>query len=334
VKFKRSFAVKLLARKDTDKIINNVRAARVASFLYKLGSQVLIDGDFPLHLYLELSRTCNYRCPMCMRRESDPGRHFPEPLAEKIISEAATKGPTSFSLHLFGEPLANPEWPRIVTMIRNADRRNGILLTTNGFFLDETACEKLIETGVDRVFVSMHSLDPDLYREKTGGGEFSVVLANIKNFARLAAHQSRTKLFIRLFVGPGERGPSKERLDVFKRMGVQHEIRRYHNFAGGQKGWSAMNPGVRRWPCYHPWFTLGIAVDGRMTVCCADYRLGLEVGNALTQSVEEVWKSNPVQSIRREHLESKFTRWTACAACDTWQFHPDIFYSHQKTDRT
>ena len=92
---KRLLGVKLLAGQDTDNIMENVRQSGLQSLVYKLGSQFLIDRNFPLHLYFELSRLCNYNCPMCMRREAPQGGHFPVEMAKRITAEAARKAPPS-----------------------------------------------------------------------------------------------------------------------------------------------------------------------------------------------------------------------------------------------
>lgn len=329
MKLKRYMGTKLLGRKDTDKLIKNARSLWLKSIVYKAGSQFLIDYDFPLHLYLELSRRCNYKCPMCMRKETTSGSHFPEKLAGKIITEAARKGPTSYSLHLFGEPLANPKWHRIVEMIRNAHHQNAILLTTNGFFMNESCCKKLIDLEVDKIFVSVHSLDPETYRKNTGGGDISAILDNITTFSKLSGAECKTKLFVRLFYGVDETPPNQDQLEGLRSRNIKLEVRGYHNFAGGANEWSTFKKTVKRWPCFHPWFTLGIAVDGSVTVCCADFQLGLQVGNAFDQSIEEIWKSKQVADIRKEHLNNNFERWKTCTPCDTWQFHPDIFFDFQ-----
>lgn len=326
---KRWFGVRLLAGKDTDRIMRATRTSPLREIAYKLGSQFLIDRDFPLHLYLELSRACNFNCPMCMRKEAGPGGHFPKELARKIISEAAKKGPTSYSLHLFGEPLANPEWGDIVGMIRSANRYNAILLTTNGSFMDEACCRKLLELEVNRIFVSVHSLDPDTYRKNTGGGDISVALNNIRTFMKMAAGAGKNRLFVRLFHKPGEPPAEEKNLKALRDTGVSWELRGYHNFAGGKNEWTTHKQDINRWPCFHPWFTLGIAVDGKITVCCTDARLKLVVGNAFNESIERAWKSEAVKTIRQEHLKKQFKAWKECSICDTWQFHPDIFFGYQ-----
>lgn len=326
---KRRLGVSLLGTKDTDRLMESSRTSLLRRIVYKTGSQFFIDRDFPLHLYLELSRTCNYNCPMCIRRESPSGGHFPEELAEKIIREAARKGPTSYSLHLFGEPLANPRWDRIVKMIRNARQSNTVLLTTNGFFMNEGCCKRLIELGVDCIFVSMHSIDAERYRKNTGGGDVSLVLNNIRTFARMAGPRCKTKLFVRLFYGPGEPPVDESQLEELRALGVFFEIRGYHNYAGCRNEWTTFKRTVEHWPCFHPWFTLGVTVDGKVTICCTDGRLELELGNAFSQSIEEIWKSEVVKSIRREHLANLFERWKTCNICDTWRFHPDIFFKFQ-----
>ena len=328
---RRRLGVKLIAEKDTDKIMGSARVSWLKAVVYKMGSQFFIDRKFPLHLYLELSRICNFQCPMCMRKKATSGKHFPEELAKKIVSEAACKGPTNYSLHLFGEPLANPKWDNIVATIRNAHPDNGILLTTNGFFMNEACCQRLIELKVNRIFVSIHSLNPDTYRRKTGGGDISVVLNNIRTFAKLAERSGKSKLFLRLFLGPNDPPFEESQFAELRALGVFFEIRGYHNFAGGKVEWTTFKRTVERWPCFHPWFTLGVAVDGRTLICCADVRFGLDVGNAFNQTIESIWKSEAVESIRQEHLSNNFEQWTTCGPCDAWQFHPDIFFNFQKS---
>jgi len=329
--FKRNQAIKLLAEKDTDALMKNSRSAILKSLIYKIGSQFLIDNDFPLHLYLELSRACNYNCPMCMRTKASGGGYFPESLAEKIVYEAAKKGATSYSLHLFGEPLINPKWDKIVSMIRNAHVDNTVLLTTNGYFMDESCCRRLVKLKVNRIFISMHSFDPDIYRKNTGGGAISVVLDNIQTFIRVGGVDSKTKLFVRLFYGPNDPPIDEKQLSWLRKLGISLEIRGYHNFAGGKNEWSTFKSLNKRWPCFHPWFTLGITVHGEVSVCCADVSVNLLVGNVFNQSVEEIWKSKAVESIRLGHLKNNFKNWGTCAVCDTWQFHPDIFFNYQKS---
>jgi len=264
-----------------------------------------------------------------MRSSSAPGGHFPMELSEKIISEAAGKGPTSYSLHLFGEPLLNPQWDKIVKIIRQSNKNNTILLTTNGSVMDESCCKKLLELEVNRIFVSMHSLDAEVYRANTGGGDISVVLSNVKTFAKLARRGGKSKLFIRLFERADSEHIDQEQMDSLRELGISFERRGYHNFAGSKNEWTSFSPHVERWPCFHPWFTLGVAVDGMATICCTDFSLGLNIGNVYEQSIEEIWKSELVSSIRREHTTNRFERWKVCEPCDTWQFHNDIFFEFQ-----
>ena len=160
--------------------------------------------------------------------------------------------------------------------------------------------------------------------------ESSAYPHNINTFAKINGKFNKTKLFVRLFLGPEDPPPVAEQLAELQDLGVFLEIRGYHNFAGGCNEWTTFNPSTDRWPCFHPWFTLGVAVDGRTTVCCADYSLGLKVGNVYDQSIEEIWQSESIKSIRNEHISNKFERWKVCKTCDTWQFHPDIFFKNQR----
>ena len=79
---------------------------KLPGWMYKLGAQSWIDKEYPRHLFIETTATCNLTCSFCPRprlRADMPWETFCA-----IVDEASEFGPRSFSLHLFGEPLLYP----------------------------------------------------------------------------------------------------------------------------------------------------------------------------------------------------------------------------------
>ncbi|HBU06303.1 MAG TPA: GTP 3',8-cyclase MoaA, partial [Nitrospiraceae bacterium] len=78
-----------------------------------------------------------------------------------------------------GEPLARKDVTNLTSSIKKIPGIEDLSITTNGILLEKYAA-RLIESGVDRVNVSLDSLRPERYREITRGGDINVVLRGIE----------------------------------------------------------------------------------------------------------------------------------------------------------
>ncbi|WP_109124970.1 GTP 3',8-cyclase MoaA [Dyella sp. C11] len=155
----------------------------------------------PLHdLRISVMDRCNFRCPYCMP-ESTYGEHFTflrndERLdfdeIERLCRLAATQGVSKLRL-TGGEPLLRPHLDELVARLRRLDGITDLALTTNGLLLARHA-DALRDAGLDRVTVSLDTLDPALFHRMSGGrGALDDVLAGI-DAARAAGFPHGVKL--------------------------------------------------------------------------------------------------------------------------------------------
>ena len=80
-----------------------------------------------------------------------------------------------------GEPLLRKNLANLIKRLTDIKGINDIALTTNGFLLDRHA-EALQKAGLDRVTVSLDSLDPDIFSRLSGGrGSLVQVLSGIES---------------------------------------------------------------------------------------------------------------------------------------------------------
>lgn len=146
--------------------------------------------------YLRLSVTdrCNYRCVYCMPPEGVPFRPHEDMLSYEdmvfFIQAAAQMGITKVRL-TGGEALVRKGVPDLVHLIRAIPGIEGVSLTTNGVLLPRFA-EALKAAGLDRVNISLDSLNPERYRLLTRGGSLDSVLKGVE--AALRADLSPVKL--------------------------------------------------------------------------------------------------------------------------------------------
>ena len=125
-------------------------------------------------LRVSVTDRCNFRCPYCMPREIfGPGYEFLPRSAilsfEEIVRVArifARLGLRKLRL-TGGEPTVRAQLPTLVSMLRQALPNVDLALTTNGTRLTSLAAP-LREAGLDRVTVSLDSIDPEICRQMNG----------------------------------------------------------------------------------------------------------------------------------------------------------------------
>ncbi|WP_243048866.1 GTP 3',8-cyclase MoaA [Dyella sp. RRB7] len=142
----------------------------------------------PLHdLRISVMDRCNFRCPYCMP-EAKYGEHFTflrndERLSfdeiERLCRLAATLGVSKLRL-TGGEPLLRPHLAGLVARLRRLDGITDLAMTTNGVLLARHA-QELRDAGLDRITVSLDTLDPALFHRMSGGrGALDDVMAGIE----------------------------------------------------------------------------------------------------------------------------------------------------------
>lgn len=133
--------------------------------------------------YLRVSVTdrCNLRCVYCMPAEGIQllSHHdiltFDEII--EVVKEAVEMGVTKVRI-TGGEPLVRRGITRLVEMIARVPGIGDLSMTTNGILLAEFAKE-LKEAGLQRVNISLDTMDPEKFREITRGGDIVNVFEGI-----------------------------------------------------------------------------------------------------------------------------------------------------------
>ena len=148
-------------------------------------AQRIVDSHSRKINYLRLSITdrCNLRCTYCMppgevKKIAQPDVLRFEEMIE-VARVAATMGVNKVRI-TGGEPLVRRGTVKIVREISSFPGVDTVAMTTNGTRLAKYAAV-LKEAGLTRLNVSMDSLDPEIFREITRGGELSSVLEGIDN---------------------------------------------------------------------------------------------------------------------------------------------------------
>ena len=134
--------------------------------------------------YLRLSVTdlCNYRCQYCMPADGvEKGPHGAVLSVEEYgeIARAAVKLGIRKIRLTGGEPLVRRGILDICRTLRAIPELKELCLTTNGSLLPELA-QPLRDAGVDRLNISLDTLQPERFREITRRGTLEEVLSGIR----------------------------------------------------------------------------------------------------------------------------------------------------------
>ena len=122
-------------------------------------------------LRVSVTDRCNFRCPYCMPKEVF-GREYKFLKRDEILTfEEITRLARVFAaggvkkLRLTGgEPTLRKNLPTLIAMLSGIEGIEDLTLTTNGSLLAEMAGD-LKAAGLDRVTVSLDSLDDEVFRE-------------------------------------------------------------------------------------------------------------------------------------------------------------------------
>ncbi|MGC9210124.1 MAG: GTP 3',8-cyclase MoaA [Acidilobus sp.] len=144
------------------------------------------------NLRIAVTNECNYRCFFC-HIEGDPvgsprpigaGLTLMKPHDYFVVALGASRlGISSFKL-TGGEPLLRSDIVDVVSSIREgAGKRADLSMTTNGYLLARLA-QRLAAAGLNRVNVSLHSLNREHYRAITGVDGLDHVLDGLRESAK------------------------------------------------------------------------------------------------------------------------------------------------------
>ena len=122
----------------------------------------VMDDDIFKHtsrVSIELSNLCNYagihkKCPLHLVDE-------PIILPAKIVFDVLeTLGCHNFrgtiAFHTYSEPLLDPRLFKFIEFARKACSHSEVYICTNGYYLDQTLAEELVDSGVSKIRVSAY----------------------------------------------------------------------------------------------------------------------------------------------------------------------------------
>lgn len=168
------------------------------SYLISSTTKKVFRWGKPLSISIEPTTNCNLSCPECPvgnEKLARKGGNINIELFNKII-DSSSKYLLNVFLYFQGEPFLNKN---IFKMIKYADKKGVYTVTsTNGHFLTKDNSLKIIESGLDKLIISLDGTTQNIYSQYRVNGDLSQVIEGIKNLVKIKEEQNSKKPFVEL----------------------------------------------------------------------------------------------------------------------------------------
>jgi radical SAM protein with 4Fe4S-binding SPASM domain len=280
---------------------------------------------YPISLSVEPTTACNLRCPECpsgLRNFTRPtGKMSPE-ILDKILGDVKHHC-TYINFYFQGEPYLHPKF---FEMVRQADRAGIYTATsTNAHFLDDARAKQTVESGLDRLIISIDGTDQSTYESYRKEGDLSQVIEGTKriiSWKRKLKSATPHVILQFLVVQPNqhqveevkalgkELGADEVKIKTAQIYDFEHgnpliptidRYARYREVSPGQ--WAIKNPLDNH--CWRMWSGAVITWDGKVIPCCFDKDAHHSMGELSEESFKEIWRSPAYRSFRASVLTGR-----------------------------
>ena len=294
-----------------------------------------VQWGMPISISFEPTTSCNLRCPECpsgLRAFSRPTGMLKKDFFSETIDQIS-KDLTYLVFYFQGEPYLNTDF---LNMVEYASSKKIYTATsTNAHYLNDAAAKRTVESGLDRLIISIDGTTQDTYQQYRVGGKLDKVLEGAANVVKWKKElKSRTPFIIFQFlvVRHNEHqidevkalakkiGVDQVRLktaqvydyenDPNKLIPVNAKYSRYKKNKEGKMEYRGNNANH----CWRLWHDPVITWDGAVVPCCFDKDAQHKLGDLKNQSFKELWHNGNYSQFRSKVLQSR-KNIDICANC-------------------
>lgn len=273
----------------------------------------------------EPTTSCNLRCPECpsgLRSFTRATGMLEKELYEKTIDQIADQ---SVYLYFYfqGEPYLHKEFTDLVSYANNKGLYT--VTSTNAHFLNDDTARKTIESGLDRIIISIDGTSQETYENYRVGGKLEKVIKGTKKLLewkkKLNSKTPHT-IFQFLVVRPNEH-QIEEVYQLADELGIDEvklktaqvydyengndlipTIDKYARYKKNRDGtWSIKNKLVSS--CWKLWHACVITWDGVVVPCCFDKDADYPMGDLKNTAFRDLWQGELYQEFRSKIITGR-----------------------------
>lgn len=243
---------------------------------------------------------------------------------KKIIDEIASD--LTYLLFYFqGEPFLHPQFTDLVKYATN----KGIYTatSTNAHFLNDEQAQATVNSGLDRLIISIDGTTQESYEAYRIGGKLDKVIEGTRNIIKWKKQlksQTPYVIFQFLVVKPNEHQIENVQ-KLGKELGVDEvrlktaqindfkegsplipTIDQYSRYAKDKNGKFKLKNSLSN-ECWKLWHSSVITWDGRVVPCCFDKDASHQMGSLSNEPFRKLWTNKSYTAFRRSLLTSRST---------------------------
>jgi radical SAM protein with 4Fe4S-binding SPASM domain len=335
---------------DTINLVSKLTAARLwngikvlSSYYVSLVRKKPVQWGLPVSISFEPTTSCNLRCPECpsgLRAFTRPTGMLEKDFFRQTIDEIH-KDLLYLIFYFQGEPYLNPSFLEMVKYA--ADKKIYTATSTNAHYLNDENARKTVESGLDRLIISIDGTTQETYKQYRVGGNIDKVIEGAKNIVKWKKElNSKTPfVFFQFLVVKHNEHQIEEIKQLAKEIGVDEvrfktaqvydyendpnqlipSISKYSRYNKNTDGtYSAKNKLANR--CWKLWHSNVITWDGLVVPCCFDKDAMHRLGNLKNESFKAIWQNPNYKQFRSELMQGR-KNIDICANCSegvsVWQ---------------
>jgi radical SAM protein with 4Fe4S-binding SPASM domain len=313
----------LLGKLTPARIWNAVKI--YSSYYVAKALQRPIQWGLPFSISFEPTTSCNLRCPECpsgLRQFSRPTGMLDKSFFEQTIDEIH-KQLFYLIFYFQGEPYLNPSF---LDMVKYASDKGIYTATsTNAHYMDDANAKATVESGLDRLIISIDGTTQETYEQYRIGGDLGKVLAGTRNIIKWKKElKSKTPhvIFQFLVVRPNE-----HQIDDVKKLGkdmgvdeVRLKTAQIYDYQHGSDLIPTI-PVFSRYEempdnsykiknkmgnsCWKLWHSCVITWDGLVVPCCFDKDATHQLGDLKERTFTDVWFNGSYHKFRASLVRSR-----------------------------
>lgn len=304
--------------------ITNLIQLNFSYYLSKI-TKVSTHYGMPVSIAIEPTTACNLGCPECpsglkqfTRKEGNLKLDF----FKKLIDEQK-KSLLYLTFYFQGEPYINPNF---LDMVKHAsDNHIYTSTSTNAHFITPEIGRKTVESGLDRIIISIDGTTQEVYEQYRKKGQLSKVIEGTKNLieAKEKLNSNTPHVVFQFLVVK----PNEHQMDDVQRLGeelgvdeVKFKSAQVYDYENG----NPLIPNNEKYArykklpngkyeqknklenhCWRMWSSTVITWDGLVVPCCFDKDATHQLGDLKENSFNDVWNSSQYVSMRKAVLNSR-----------------------------
>lgn len=281
---------------------------------------------FPKYFTIETCNNCNAHCIMCPkgRKGTRNLELMEDSLFDKIAEELShyNQWIEMICLNSDGEPLLDKNIAAKIRKLKEIGIKY-VNISTNAQLLRKDKVQELLEAGLDDIRISIDGYQKETYEHIRKGLNYDIVKENVLNLIEMRnLAKSSMEIRIRMVELDENAGERKEWLNYWKSKVNETDkvqLMPMHTWSGkvAQEEREHILFYADK-PCISVFSSFTINYDGIVQLCDSDIEQQVVVGNVKNESIQEIWRGEKFEWIRRCHANGERNHINICQGCDHW----------------